>query len=75
MPEREHYLTVEAAAEYLGVCPNTLCNWGAAGRIPMCRHRLNSHQLFQVHDPNKPILMAERAVSKRETKQQWRLPR
>ena len=31
MPEREHYLTVRAAVEYLGVCPNTLRRREAAG--------------------------------------------
>ena len=47
MPEREHYLTVKAAAEYLGVCPNTLRNWDRDGKIAVYRHPANGYHLLR----------------------------
>jgi len=50
MPEREHYLTVKAAAEYLGVCPNTLRNWDRDGEVPVHPHLRNGYRLFLKSD-------------------------
>ena len=40
------YLTIKQAAEYLGVCTNTLRNWGASGKITEYRHPVNNYRLF-----------------------------
>ena len=32
-PGLGEYLTVKAAAEFLGVCPSTLRNWDRAGKL------------------------------------------
>ncbi len=50
MPVSERYLTVNAAARFLGVAPNTLRNWDRAGAIPDRRHPANNYRLFAVAD-------------------------
>lgn len=40
------YLTVKAACELLGVSPNTLRSWGAAGKVTEYRHPMNNYRLF-----------------------------
>lgn len=47
MKIREKYLRVAEAAEYLGIAPNTLRAWGAAGKIPEYRHPLNNYRLYK----------------------------
>jgi MerR family copper efflux transcriptional regulator len=41
------YMRVAEAAEYLGVSPNTLRNWVAAGKIAAVRHPVNAYRLFK----------------------------
>jgi MerR family transcriptional regulator, copper efflux regulator len=50
MPELGEYLRIKQAAEYLGVCQNTLRNWEAAGKISVLRHPVNNYRLFKVSD-------------------------
>jgi len=42
----DEYLTVKAAAEYLGVCPSTLRNWDRAGKLKPYRHPMNRYRLY-----------------------------
>ena len=44
------FLTVAEAAEYLGVCPNTIRNWGKDDKIPEHRHPLNNYRLYKRAD-------------------------
>ena len=44
------FLTVAEAAEYLGVCPNTIRNWGKDHKIPEHRHPLNNYRLYRRSD-------------------------
>ena len=44
------FLTVAEAAEYLGVCPNTIRNWGKVQKIPEHRHPLNNYRLYKRSD-------------------------
>ena len=44
---RETYVRVQAAAEILGVVPNTVRKWGAAGKIPEYRHPANGYRLYK----------------------------
>lgn len=47
MPEsKSEFVTVKAACELLGVSPNTLRSWGAAGKVTEYRHPLNNYRLF-----------------------------
>lgn len=43
----EQLLTVKDAAELLGVSPNTVRAWGAAGKIPEYRHPINNYRLYR----------------------------
>jgi excisionase family DNA binding protein len=44
---RETYIKVHEAAEILGVAPNTVRKWGAAGIIPEYRHPANRYRLYK----------------------------
>lgn len=44
--KEEQYLTVKDASELLGVAPNTLRAWGAAGKIDEYRHPINNYRLY-----------------------------
>jgi MerR family copper efflux transcriptional regulator len=41
------YLTVKAAAAYLGVSPSTLRNWDRAGKLSPQRHPINRYRLYR----------------------------
>ena len=43
-------LTVKEAAALLGVSPNTLRAWGAAGNIWEGRHPVNNYRLYRLKD-------------------------
>ena len=47
MEKLDEYLRIKKAAEYLGVSPNTLRNWGRDGRIIEHRHPVNNYRLFK----------------------------
>lgn len=54
MPGLEgEYLTVKAACEFLGISPNTLRSWGAAGKVTEYRHPMNNYRLFRRVDLEK----------------------
>lgn len=46
MQKLDGYLRVKQAAEFLGVSPNTLRNWGRDGRITERRHPMNNYRLY-----------------------------
>ena len=50
MPKLDHYLTINRAAAFLGVSPNTLRNWGASGKITVHRNPMNKYRLFKIKD-------------------------
>ncbi|QDU44532.1 Helix-turn-helix domain protein [Symmachiella dynata] len=50
MPRLDEYLTITEAADYLGVCTNTLRNWGASGKIKERRNPINSYRLYARDD-------------------------
>jgi DNA-binding transcriptional MerR regulator len=43
----EEYLTVKAAAAFLGVCSSTLRNWDRAGKLKPHRHPMNRYRLYR----------------------------
>lgn len=47
------FLTVKAACALLGISPNTLRSWGAAGKITEYRHPVNNYRLFRQEDIEK----------------------
>ncbi len=53
------YLRIKEAAEYLGVSPNTLRNWGRDGRIVEHRHPVNNYRLYKKVDLTRLLRRAE----------------
>ena len=45
--DSKRMLRVKEAAELLGVSPNTVRAWGAAGKIPEYRHPANDYRLYR----------------------------
>ena len=45
--DRNRMLRVKEAADLLGVSPNTVRAWGAAGKIPEYRHPANGYRLYR----------------------------
>ena len=45
--DQERMLRVSEAARLLGVSPNTVRAWGAAGKIPEYRHPANAYRLYR----------------------------
>jgi DNA (cytosine-5)-methyltransferase 1 len=62
MPKLGEYLQIKEAAEYLGVCRETLRNWEATGRIQVYRHPVNNYRLFRIKDLDTLIRRTERSV-------------
>lgn len=50
MSKLDEYMTISEAADYLGVCCNTLRNWGASGKIREHRNPMNDYRLYAPKD-------------------------
>jgi hypothetical protein len=53
------YIKVRAAAEILGVAPNTVRAWGAAGKLREFRHPANGYRLYKREDLEKFLRQIE----------------
>lgn len=60
MQRLDGYLRIKDAAEYLGVSPNTLRNWGRTGRIVERRHPVNGYRLYSQEELDALLSEAER---------------
>ena len=47
VPAQIAFMRVKEAAEMLGVSPNTVRSWGAAGKIVEYRHPANGYRLYK----------------------------
>jgi excisionase family DNA binding protein len=63
MEKLDGYLRIKEAAEYLGVSPNTLRNWGREGKILEHRHPVNNYRLYKEKELAKLLKMTERTQS------------
>lgn len=61
---RETYVRVQEAAEILGVVPNTVRKWGAAGKIPEYRHPANGYRLYKRHELEAFLRQIESPIPK-----------
>jgi DNA (cytosine-5)-methyltransferase 1 len=68
MPRLGEYLQIQEAADYLGVCRKTLCNWAARGKIVFHRHPINGYRLFRIKDLDELIQQAGRSATKPQRK-------
>lgn len=50
MQKLDDYLQIREAAEFLGVSPNTLRNWGREEKIAEFRHPVNNYRLYRQSD-------------------------
>lgn len=55
------YLRVKEAASVLGVSPNTVRAWGAAGKIPEYRHPANNYRMYKQADLERLNQQIERS--------------
>ncbi len=65
MPKLDGYLRIKEAAEYLGVSPNTLRNWGRSGKLNERRHPINGYRLYAKRELDALLRKAERPANKK----------
>lgn len=72
MLKTQGYCHVREAARLLGVSPNTVRSWGAAGKIPEYRHPVNRYRMYKRAELEKLVAQVEKSrtpvISKRQTK-------
>ena len=68
MPKLDGYLRIKEAAEYLGVAPNTLRNWGRDGKIIEHRHPMNSYRLYKQSDLDSILKSVRKSAKKTSRK-------
>ncbi|MCA9031772.1 MAG: helix-turn-helix domain-containing protein [Planctomycetaceae bacterium] len=61
MNNLQDYMTIKDAAEYLGVTPNTLRNWGRDGKIEERRNPLNGYRLYKKTELDRLLKKIERS--------------
>lgn len=64
MPNLQQYVTIKEAAEYLGVVPNTLRNWGRDGKIKERRNPINGYRLYRKADLDRLLKKIESSATK-----------
>ena len=72
MPKLDDYLKIAEAADYLGICQNTLRNWGVSGKITEHRHPLNNYRLYKKVDLDRLLTKASRPVKRKSSKRKPR---
>ena len=60
----EGYVRVKEAAKILGVSPNTVRAWGAAGKIKEHRHPANNYRLYRRTELERLVKQVENSASK-----------
>lgn len=68
MPKLDGYLRIKEAAEYLGVSPNTLRNWGRSGKLAERRHPMNGYRLYAKEDLDALLKVAQTPAKIRPTR-------
>ncbi len=63
-------ITINKAAEILGVTPLTLRNWDNSGKFPASRHPINNYRVYKVEDIEKLLMEIEASKGRRPTKNQ-----
>lgn len=74
MPRLDEYLRITEAAEYVGVAPNTLRNWGRSGKLEERRHPVNGYRLYAKEELDALLARVERPMPMK-VKPQTRKPK
>ena len=69
MEKLDGYLRIKEAAEFLGVSPNTLRNWGRDGKISEHRHPMNNYRLYKTADLDRILKKLSRPTMPKTVKQ------
>lgn len=72
MSQNDTFLQVQEAAEFLGVSPNTIRNWGRDAKVPEYRHEINNYRLYKKSDLLK---LLHRLRKPRRSSSELRKPR
>lgn len=75
MPKLDEFLQIAEAAEHLGVCANTLRNWGRNGKIKQHRHPINNYRLFKTVDLDRLLKKANKSSAPPSAKRTKAKPR
>jgi len=75
MPNLQEYMTIKEAADFLGVTPNTLRNWGMAGKIVEYRHPINNYRLYRPKDLEMLLARVEHSGESKHSKRSRRKPK
>ena len=68
MGKLQEYWKIKDAAEYLGVVPNTLGNWGREGKIKERRNPLNGYRLYRKADLDRLLRRIEASTATKPAK-------
>jgi len=63
-------ITIQKAAEILGVTPLTLRNWDNSGKFAASRHPINNYRVYKVADIEKLLMEIEASKGKKPTRNQ-----
>lgn len=63
MRQNETFLHVQEAADFLGVSPNTIRNWGRAAKVPEYRHPINNYRLYKRTDLLKLLRQLRKPIA------------
>lgn len=61
-------ITIQKAAEILGVTPLTLRNWDNSGKFEASRHPINNYRVYKLADIEKLLMEIEASKGKRPNK-------
>ena len=61
MPKLTEFSRSARRLVFLGVAPNTLRNWHAAGKIPVFRNPISQYRLFKKTDLEKLLRQIEKS--------------
>ncbi|MDA1054485.1 MAG: helix-turn-helix domain-containing protein [Planctomycetota bacterium] len=62
MQKLDGYLTLNQAAEFLGVPVHTLKNWVANGKLPVHRNPINNYRLLKKENLEELLAEVEQSV-------------